>query len=63
MRIAIKPEDVVNYMTSDEKCSRCRKDVSDEVPLRVWKSDDPNYMWIYCERCTEVVLDLDPRPR
>lgn len=56
MEADIKESDHVNYMTSDEKCSRCRKDIDeDEVPLRLW-AQDPNYMWIYCESCMNDVL-------
>lgn len=52
----IKESDHVNYLISDEKCSRCRADIrEDEVPLRLW-AKDPNYMWIYCEKCTPEVI-------
>lgn len=56
MEVNIKESDHANYMTSDEKCSRCRKDIDEgEVPLRLW-AQDPNYMWIYCELCINDVL-------
>lgn len=57
MQVKIKPSDHVNYMTSDEKCSRCRREIrEDEVPLRLWSQKDSNYMWIYCEDCTDEIL-------
>lgn len=58
MKADIKKSDHVNYMESDEKCSRCRKDITEEYPLRLW-AEDPNYMWIYCESCMNEVLQGD----
>ena len=59
MEVTILPDDHLNYMTSDEKCSRCRKDIKDgDVPLRLWPESDTNFMYIYCDGCSKEVLNL-----
>ena len=57
MKVNIAPDDHINYMTSDNKCSRCRRDIQDdEVPLRLWPESDTNFMYVYCEECSSNVL-------
>lgn len=59
IKVNILPTDHVNYKTSDEKCSRCRRPLrEDEVPLRFWPESDTNYMLIYCEDCCGDVLGI-----
>ncbi len=57
MEAKIMGTDVWYYLTSEEKCSRCRRDFrEDECPLRFWKEDDADYMLAYCEDCSPEVL-------
>lgn len=56
IHLDIKQSDHINFETSDELCSRCRKPVrDDQVPLRVW-SHDGKHMRIYCQCCSQLVL-------
>lgn len=49
----IRRSDHVNYKISDEKCSRCREDIAEgDGVLRLWSKIVPDYMWIYCGKCS-----------
>ena len=57
MMAKILDTDHVYHMTSEDKCSRCRREFrEDEVPLHLWPESDPNYMYSYCEKCSGEVL-------
>ncbi|MER8619208.1 hypothetical protein NKG99_20615 [Mesorhizobium sp. M1409] len=46
----IRPSDRIHWMFSDQTCSRCRADTSDDVPLMLMQGD---HMLIYCEECLD----------
>ena len=57
IKVNILDTDVCYHITSEQKCSRCRQDFrEDEVPLRLWTEHDANYMWAYCEACSNEVI-------
>jgi hypothetical protein len=56
----IRPTDHWHRRTSDDTCSRCRRQVpEDDVPLHLWKNGRTTDMLTYCERCLEGLPPLD----
>lgn len=46
----IRPTDHVHIRINDGTCSRCRREVGDDVPLMLWIGAGEN-MLIYCRTC------------